>query len=224
MNVFDIIILLLLLFLTLIAARKGFLRAILNFGAVLAAGTAAKICSVPGAEYVYGSFIKKGLTKNLFEIMPSGSLSGEINSGINRIVDSLPSFVTDLALKLGIDTKALLLDQDSILTVTQVENDILKPIIIRVAAVIIIMILFVVFSILFKLVVIFFTRRLKDSKHKLMKRTDMILGGIFGFIKAVIPVGLICTLMSFLASVISNEQFSVLVDNSFFCQLILKLF
>lgn len=224
MNTIDILLLIVIIMFTFISAKRGFLRSVLNLGAVFLAGLLSKLLSGPAAYIIYTSFIQKGVTHNLYKIMPSGSVSGEINNVIDDIFSQLPDFVVNCAERFGVSEQVLSLNDSTVLNVEYIEHNIVMPIITGVAAIIATAIFFIILSFIFKIIIFAVDKKIKNKKLKLVNSTDFILGGVLGFIRAAFPMFFICIILNFIASQFNNTDFAVLVDSSMFCKFVQNIF
>lgn len=221
MNYIDIAVIVFIVAVTLISAKKGFIKSLLNLSAYALAGIVAKILASPVAAYIYTNFLKVKVLDELSEILPSGSVSGEIGTVINSALASLPSFVSTLAAQFGI-TEGMLLNSsvNEMLTVENIEAQYLGPIVSAVVSVIVLVILFILFAIVFRIIFSVVDKFLNSDKHKIIRTSNRVLGAVFGFIKSLVPAGLICALLNIAAPLVNNEAFYDMVTDSFFCKFI----
>ncbi len=227
MNVIDIVLIAFILLITVIGALRGFLKSLFNVIAYVLAAITAKFVSVPVTQYVYDGYLEAKVLDILYEILPSGSVDGEIVSVVDKVLDSLPPFVSTLASQFGIfDTvnSGFLTDTSSALSVEMIESEYIGPIVISVLSIIILVLLFVLFAIVFRIVFIFVDKAITSKDHKMMKGLNIALGALLGFIKSILPAGLICVVLNILAPLISNEEFYSMVNGSFFCEFVAGIF
>lgn len=221
MNLIDIAVIVFIFAVTLISAKKGFIKAIFNLSAYALAGVVSKIFVNPVTSYVYDSFLRVKVIDVLENMLPSGSVSGEINTVVESALSSLPSFVTSLASHFGITASSVTSEiSNETLSIEFIESEYLAPVVSAVVSVIVLILLFILFAIVFRIIFSFVDKALNSDKHKVIRSSNRILGAILGFIKSLIPAGVICAVLNIASPVISNESFSVMVTESFFCKLI----
>ena len=223
MNTLDIVLILLVVFSALIAAKRGLLRSLLNLGAVVGAGILSRMLAQPVAGLCYDQFLHNKIQQELLEILPEGSVSGQVSAGIDSILAELPQPVVAIAKQFGLYPQ--LNEGTQVLTVEAIEQDYIVPVVTGVMAVIATVILFIVIGAVLKIIVGMIDKRAtnKDS-HKWVHGFNALLGGVVGLVKGVIPAAVFCAAANVLAPVIGNANFSELVDNSYFCQFIASFF
>ena len=223
MNSIDIVLILIVIFFALISAKRGLIRALLNLGAVILSGILSRTLAHPVADWFYGQFLHTKIETELLGILPEGSVSGQVSAGLDAILAELPQPVVAIARQFGLVPQ--LNNGTQILTVEGIEQDYIVPIVTGVAAVIATVLLFLIFSFVLKLLVALIDQSLNDKdKHKMVHGANMILGGVVGFVKGVIPAGIFCAAANVLAPAIGNANFSQLVNDSYFCRLVASLF
>lgn len=223
MNIIDLILVILVAVIAIISANKGFILAALNIVAYAVAGILSKIFAAPVSSYLYKNFAYEKVMASLNELLPSGSVEGEINTVIESVFESFPSVVYDLASHFGIfNTDALLADAATgeALTVELLEKNYIGPAVNSVISVVVIVLLFILFAIILRIVFSFINKMLTGKKHKFMRKTNMLLGAALGVIKGVIPAGIICAILNIAAPAINNAQFTDFVNRSYFCNLV----
>ena len=221
MNIIDIVFVIFVAIIAIISANKGFILSLLNIAAYFIAGVLAKIFASPVSEYVYTNYAYEKVMAKLNEILPSGSVEGEINTVIEGVFESLPDFVYDLANHFGVfNTEAISGAIGSTLTVELIEKNYVGPAVCSVISVVVIVFLFILFAILLRIVFAFINKLLTSKKHKIMRKTNMFLGAALGVIKGVIPAGLVCAVLNIAVPAINNAQFTDFVNGSYFCNLV----
>lgn len=224
MNIVDFLLVILIAVVAVISAKKGFLMSLFNIIAYIAAGFLAKIFSSPVASYVYSAYLSDKVLSKLNELMPSGSMEGELQSIIEGVFDSLPGFLGTLVDHLDIVDEVLLgLDltgSGQTLTVAVIEADYLAPMILKVISAIAVVVLFILFSVVLRMVLSLINKGLTSKKHKLFRRTNAFLGAALGVVKGIIPAGLICAVLNIAVPALGNEKLLEFVSGSYFCGLI----
>ena len=63
------------------------------------------------------------------------------------------------------------------------------------------------FAIVFRIIFSVIDKFLNSDKHKLIRTSNRVLGAVLGFIKSLVPAGLICALLNIVTPLINNEAF-----------------
>lgn len=224
-NIIDIVAVALILLITIVGAKKGFMKTLLTLGAVIASFIGARVAAVPVSEFIYSDYLSAFVLEKLNELLPNGSVAGELEAVFENVLAQFPSALVDIA-----RTYNLLPDLSSLagstadLTVASIEELYVAPVLTEIAAIITTLVLFVILSAILRLVVAVINRFFVSDKHKFVKRTNMLLGAVLGFVKSLIPVGVLCSILNIAAPAIGNEQLISLVDTSYLCQFVADLF
>ena len=221
MNLIDIIVILFVAAVTIISAKKGFIKSLLNLSAYAIAGIVSKMLAAPVGDYCYDKFLKVKVLDEVTEILPSGSVSGEITSVINSTLSALPGFVSSLAEQFGINASSD--GTNELMTVAQIESEYIAPVVSGVLGIIAFVFLFILFAIIFRIIFSVVDKFLNSDKHKLIRNSNRILGALLGFIKSLPPAGLVCAVLNIAAPVINNEAFNSLVAESFLCRFVANI-
>ena len=224
-SIIDVIAVALVVLITIVGAKKGFMKTLLTLGAVVASFVGARIAAVPVAEFIYSDYISAFVLEKLNELLPNGSVAGELEAVFEGVLAQFPSALVDIA-----RTYNLLPDLSSLagstadLTVASIEEMYVAPVITQIAAIITTLVLFVILSAILRLVVALINRFFVSDKHKFVKRTNMLLGAVLGFVKSLIPVGVIGSILNLIAPTMGNEQLMSMVNTSYICQFVANLF
>ena len=224
-NIIDIVAVVLILLITIVSAKKGFMKTLLTLGAVIVSFIGARIAAIPVAEFIYSDYLSSFVLEKLNELLPNGSVAGELEAVFEGILAQFPAALVDIA-----RTYNLLPDLSSLagstadLTVASIEELYIAPVLTEIAAIITTLVLFVILSAILRLVVAVINKFFVSDKHKFVKRTNMLLGAVLGFVKSLIPVGVLCAILNIAAPAIGNEQLMSFVSTSYFCQLVADLF
>ena len=224
-SIIDVIAVALVVLITIVGAKKGFMKTLLTLGAVVASFVGARIAAVPVAEFIYSDYISAFVLEKLNELLPNGSVAGELEAVFEGVLAQFPSALVDIA-----RTYNLLPDLSSLagstadLTVASIEEMYVAPVITQIAAIITTLVLFVILSAILRLVVALINRFFVSDKHKFVKRTNMLLGAVLGFVKSLIPVGVIGSILNLIAPAMGNEQLMSMVNTSYICQFVANLF
>ena len=224
MNIVDLLLFILIAVIAVISAHKGFLMAIFNIISYVASGILAKLFSSPITSYIYSEYAYDKVMAKLNELIPTGSLEGELYDVIEGVFASFPAFLVELADHFDIFDNLSLYNNsastDKVFTVELIEAEYLGPVIQSIISVIVIVLLFIFFAIILKLVLGVINKLLTSKKHKLMRKTNMFLGAALGVVKGVIPAGAICAILNIAVPVMGNPSLTEFVEGSYFCNLV----
>ena len=221
-NSIDIILLLVIALTSLIAAKRGFIWSVLNFGVVIISGVLSRILALPVAAFFYEQALQGKILTELNDILPSGSVSRQIGEGIDAVLAELPLPVIAIAKQYGLYPD--LSGTTQILTVEGIEKDYIMPLVTGVLSIIATVLLFVLISAVLKIVAGIVNHNLSDKKkHKFVSRTNTLLGAGFGALKGILLASIVCVVLELLASSTGSSTLTPLINGSFFCGLIAKL-
>lgn len=224
MNILDIIVVLIIVIVTAYSARKGFLLTLFNISAYIIAGIFSRIISLPTAQYIYNNYLNKRIISVLYEIMPTGSINGTFSSVMEEIFDYLPPYVASFIRQFNIVPEKLFLNSENVqFTAEMLESEYLNPIITNITSIIVNVLLFMLFSVILKIVLHFINSILTANNHGFFSKTNTLLGAVFGIIKGVIPAGLICALITVLSPALNNAGVTELVAGSYCCKIVLSI-
>lgn len=223
LNSIDVIILIIIALAAFISAKRGFIWSVLNLGVVLISGILSRILASPLSHLFYNQFLHDKILSELNRILPAGSVSGQIGEGIESILSELPVPVIAIAKQYGLYPDFSGTTQ--VLTVEGIEQDFIIPIITSVLSIIATVLLFIIFCAILKIVAGMIDHNLSDTKkHKIVGRTNLLLGAGLGVLKGVLLSAIICVVLNLVAPAINSSFLMPLVDKSFFCGIIAKLF
>ena len=187
MNILDLIIFLIVAVIAIVSARKGFLIQILNIVSYVVSGILARIFSAPVVSYIYTNYFSEKVLLKLNEVMPSGSVEGEIIAVVTETLESLPDFIGSAITHF--DLELSLLNAEGTYTVEMLEQTYLAPMISKVLSIVVMVILFVLFAIVLKFAFSIINRLLTGKKHKLIRGTNMFFGAALGAVKGSLIAG-----------------------------------
>jgi|GEM_PF-3407397 len=223
MNILDFICLGIVVIFVIYGTTKGVMRFVFRLLATLVAAVAARIGATYLTEFLYNALIKDKVTVQLYKILPSGSVSGGINSLIGTIKEALPASAVKIAefLHLLPDVSS---GTNEILGVSQIEADYIKPIVTKVVLIITTLAIFVIVSVILNMVLKAISKKYFEKKEGAMSALNRAAGGVLGVVRGAIPAAFLCTALLLIAPVIGNEKLSFLVEGSYFCGLIGLIF
>ncbi len=223
--IIDIVCLLLIGLIVWMGVRKGIFITVLHILAYVLAGVISRVGAQPIASFVYQRFLREHVMNSLNAALPSGSVGGSVNEFIDAAVQSIPEQLRAIAQSLGLlpseETKSTI---SQVLTTTQLEQDYVSPIITKVLTFITMVLLFVVISVILRLVAVWVNSALFDKREGgILSTVNKIGGGALGLIKGVIPILFIGILLILIAPAIGNAFLSGQVEQSYLCTFLSKL-
>ena len=226
MNIIDLILFIVIAVVAIASARKGFLMTLFNIASYVIAGIFSKIFSSPVAEYAYANFFSEKVLLKLREIMPSGSVEGEISTVIINAIETLPSYIQALIshfvnpadiINAGVESP------DASYTVEMLEQTYLAPIVTNVLGIVAMVLLFVLLVFILRIVFSVLNKGLTRKKHKFIRGTNTLLGAAFGAVKGTVITALIAAVLNIGAPVINNPNLSDFVNGSAICKMVAEI-
>lgn len=219
MNVIDIVCLALILIAALIGAKRGLFIIFVQFLALVVSALAARIASIPVAQFFYTEYIQAEVTARLNGLLPSGSVSGGIRQVIESVFQSLPESIYKVVDFLRLIPSPFE-DANEILTVTQIESQYVSPILTKVMSFITMAVIFVVLSVILRLIVFGIDKAVFKKKKGMISTGNRLGGFLLGMVKGAIPVFFICVILNLIAPALNQNALMDQVGNSYLCQLI----
>lgn len=223
MNLIDLIVILIVVIIAVLSAKKGFLASVLNIAAFIASGFISRMVAGPVSEYLYKTFLSERIISELYEIMPSGSLEAELFEVVDGVMSTLPEFFILTAKQFGLYPDLSSIQAGSRYTVEMIESTYVSSILCKVLTVVVLIVMFILLSFVFRAVISLVNRFVSREKHRVIRKTNMFFGAAFGVIKGTVPAGVICAVLNIAAPVIDNDILSEYVTGSYFCNLIADL-
>ena len=222
MNSIDVILLIFVGISVFFAAKRGLILSLMNLGAVVLAGILSRWLAPYASDAFYSTFLHEKILSRMYEILPEGSVSGQVSAGVERILSELPASLIAIAKQYGLYPE---LSQDTqILTVEGIETDYVIPLVTGILSIVATVLLFIVFVMVLKFIAGMINRGLTNkTKHKIVHKTNMVGGALVGIVKAVIPVGISCIVLNLAAPASGNTAVQNLINGSLFCSLVAKL-
>ena len=198
------------------AAKKGFVRTLLELVAVVAAIFLSLQISPVIAQTAYDGFVEKEIVATLEEQISENVDALSVTEKANAVLDSIPDFAVSLAASAGVEISTIkeqISSQkiDSQNLAQSLVDKIAEPIVVGALTIIIFILLAVVLMIALKFVAKLVS---KLFDIPLVKSVNRSLGGVLGAIKGVLVVIVICTALRFIFGG-GDGELSVAVNNSF---------
>lgn len=162
----------------------------------------------------YNSYVKNAVYESVnAKLTETGSAENLLKS-VNDFFNDIPEIFTK-----GIDISAfngLTAEQIS----KSITDSVLEPIVMNVVKIAIFLVSFVVFSIIVGVLISVFSK-LQKKKNMPLKRTNSLLGGVFGFVKAGLFTFTASTIIGYALMIISQDSmFAKQADSSLVLQFI----
>lgn len=194
-----------------------------NIAAYVISGILAKIFSSPVASYAYENFFGEMVLAKLRELMPTGSVEGEITTVITGAIESLPEYIQALishffsaeAIASGTPAQAM--------TVEMIEQTYLAPVVTNVLAIVAMVLLFLLLVFILRIVFAGINKGLTKKKHKFIRGTNTLFGAAFGAVKGTLIISLIAAVLNIGAPVINNAALSDFVNGSAICNMVAEI-
>lgn len=191
MNLFDIVVIAIVLLVVVLSAKKGFVASCLDtFSMAISAFVSYKFCT-PVANSLYDMFIKNLVKTEFRRALDEMSSSLSVSEKIAGMIESLPETAVKLANSVGIDVNGLSSSlaigntSDEVLIET-VADKLAYSIMITLTEIVVFVVLFILATILIRFISNFFSSNLE--KLPVVGKVDTLLGGVLGLIKAVVIV------------------------------------
>lgn len=208
----DAIVVAILAFFVVTSARKGFVKAVLDLAAFIAAFFLASTLSGIFAGWAYDSFAGDRLT---------ATIETELNNAVDvALVEALPDYIVSGAQAFGIYDDILLSQRDTVSeTAVMIVENVAKPVITGLVRMISSVIIFMILMFIFRIII-----RAVNKLFKLpvIKGVNMFLGGILGGCKGSIAVLLLCLIISVVA-VLSGGSFWIFTPENIEKTILFKL-
>lgn len=226
MNIVDLILFIVIALVAIASAKKGFLMTLFNIASYVIAGILSKIFSAPVAAYVYEGFLGEKVIGKLQELMPSGSVEGEITTVILKVIETLPSYIQSLInhfVNPSDIVNAGAEGLNTVYTVEMLEQSYLAPVIINVLGIVAMVLLFILLVFILRIVFSVINKGLTKKKHKFIRGTNTLLGAAFGAVKGTAIVALIAAVLNIGAPVINNPDLTQFVNGSAICNMVAEI-
>lgn len=203
---------------------KGIMKFVFRLAAAVLASFGARLAAVPVSDFIYNGILKDKITVQLYKYLPSGSVSGGINSIIKTITEALPESAVKIADSLHLLPENGTVLTEEVLSVAQIESDYIRPIVTKVVLIITTLAIFVVLAVILNVVLSLINKKFFKEKHGVIGTANRILGGVFGLLRGAVPVAFLCALIILVAPLFENEKLSAVVEGSYVCSMIAEIF
>ncbi|MBR5544794.1 MAG: CvpA family protein [Clostridia bacterium] len=214
--VLDVILVVIFAAFVLVAAKKGFVKTLLELVAVAAALVLAYQFSPVVAQGAYDGFVKESMITSIEEQIDENFDTSTAAKKAEVTLEALPDFMVSLASSAGVeinDIKAKIASEkfSSKNVATELVEKVAEPIVIGALTIVFFMILAIVLIFALKFVA-HLVSKLFDVP--LIGTANKILGGALGACKGIIVLLFLCTILDFLFAK-GDGELSVAVNDSF---------
>lgn len=161
---------------------------------------------------IYNNLVKDIAYNHVLDELSQAQSIETIISNVREFTDSLPSIFSD-----NIDfTGALSIEEIS----RAITDNVIEPIALVAIKIIIFAAVFIAFYLITGIIILA-VKRLRKKEHAPLKKTDFILGGLFGLVKAVLFVLTAATIIGYISAVVpADNSFIKLVESSYALEVI----
>lgn len=179
--------------------QKGFAAGLVNLVGSLAALVLAFIVGDLAANWAYGAFIRQPLAERIAAQL-AGTTPGEAE--IRTLLDSFPAFIERALAHYGITAQSLAAGLGNSTDVSWALADAISPLIITILKFLIIVLLFFAF-----MMAVRFVSGMVCSLFELplIRQLNQALGGVFGLLKGLLVVWLVCASLNLLVPMMKNS-------------------
>lgn len=222
--ILDVILIAIFAAYVIFAAKKGFIRTLLELVAVVAAIFLSFQFSPVIAQTAYDGFVEKQIVNAIEEKIDENVDSLSVADKANAVLDSIPDFAVSFASSAGVeisDIKEQISSQkiESSNLAQNLADTIAEPIVTGALTVLIFIVLSIVLNIILKIAAKYIS---KLFDVPLVKSINKTLGGVFGAVKGAVTLLIICTALRFIFGD-GESELSIAVNESFVISLLDKI-
>ncbi len=210
----DVIIIALIILVIVRSSKKGFVSSLVDAFSMIIASIASYTVTPKVAQFFYDNFIKSSVSRGFEKALDEINTGAAINEKIDAMLASLPEGAVNLAQSLGlVDLNAIHMSGtvDNTQLISTVLNNIAYNVMITITKVVVFFVLFVLFTLLLRVLSKFFEN---INKIPLIGKLNSTLGGVLGVIKAGIIIIVVCTVMYFVVSSSDNAELVNAISSS----------
>lgn len=190
--------------------RKGFVKIILSFAAMVVTWFVASELSMPIAEWANDAFVGEWLTKTI-----EGSVADLIAGGSDAILASIPDYIANLMQVAGISFEELALQigntVDPAAAAEKIYGAFENNLVISVLRIVSFFVLYAVMNWVTSIIIGIIG---KVFKLPVLKGFNKLLGSVIGAFKGVFVVAIISIILGLVAMVIPETSFAQALDGS----------
>lgn len=213
--IIDIILAALLAVCVIAGWKRGFVRSLMDLASNLIAIIVARIVSLRFAPYIFSAYFEQRAHDALKKELASagGSAASQVQSALDSVPESMNGFLS----LIGIDKDAFAaslsekLGQSGSNVTDVLMTDIVSPIVTAVIRLVLFIAVFALAVLILKLVTLLLD---KLTELPALKQANELFGLLFGALKGVIVIAVVCFVLELAAGFIDNESFTSLVADS----------
>ncbi len=191
MNIFDIIVIAIILLIIVLSAKKGFVASCLDSFSMVISAFVAYVFSPKVADILYDMFIKDLVKTEFRQALDDMSSTLSVKDKVAGMIEALPETAVKLAESMGINLNNLVTgiipsNADNEALIETVADTLAYNIMITLTEIVVFICLFIIATFLVRFVSSFFSHNLE--KLPVVGKVDTLLGAVLGLIKAVVIV------------------------------------
>ncbi len=191
MNIVDIILVALVVIIIVMSAKKGFVASCLDALSLAVASIGSYLFCTPITEWLYKSFVGELMKTEFRQALDDMSKSLSVSQKVQGMLEALPETAIKLLEGRGgsidsISKTVTGLFSDEEILIQTVADGVGRDIMIYFLEIVVFIILFVLFTVIIRLLVNFFSHNLE--KIPVVGTLDTVLGGALGLIKGLLIV------------------------------------
>lgn len=200
------------------SSKKGFVSSLVDAFAMIIATIVSYMFTPEVSQFIYDSFIKNSVSKGFEKVLDDMNTNTAVADKVDAMIASLPESAVNLADSLGIINlnsigagihMSGVIDDSQL--ITTVLNDFAYNIMITITKIVVFFILFVVATLVLRMVSNFLEN---INKIPLIGKLNSTLGGVLGVAKALIIILVVCTVMYFIVSSSDNVDLVGAISDS----------
>lgn len=194
---------------------KGFVKSLMDLITNILALITARVLSVQLAPQVYAKFFEASITGRLEKEF--ASLGNSATSQVQTALDSIPESLNGFLSLLGVDSASL--TQTISQQISANGGDVLDALMLNVVTPVMTAIIKIILFVAIFVLAIFVLKLVTFLIEKLaelpvVKQANGIFGGVFGAVKGIVVVAVLCFAFTMIAGFIDNPTFSEAVGSS----------
>lgn len=197
MSYIDLAFIVIAALMIIVGACRGFMVSLLSMLRLIVGIPFAYCVSDMYHAQLYNSFVKDIVYNNVLEELSQTQSAENIIRNVNEFTGSLPSVFTkdiDLAGTLSIEEISRV-----------ITDSVIEPLALVIIRIIIFAAVFIAFYVITGIIILA-VKRLRKKEHAPFKKTDYLLGGVFGLVKALAVVFTAATIISYVSEIIPQDN------------------
>ena len=212
MTLFDLICFVILAAIVAISVYKGFVWVIMRFAAVVVSWMGARALGPQLSDFFYSQIIYPKVMPEMRKYFEDG-FQGTMSELSDSLLEMLPEGVGDIARSYGL----LPVESDvmkNVLSPEYIEREFVEPIITKIVLSVTIVLLFLVISIILRVIIHFINKKFFEEKHGVISNINRVFGGVFGLLRGAVTLSVIVMASMLIAPLTENPQISDAVSDA----------